>query len=78
MDWRSVSKDVPEGEPILISDGRQAVVALAFRGDYYYPHMTFMDARTFDVLPTPSHWTAIEQPPSSRLAQNAAERRRAA
>jgi hypothetical protein len=78
MVWRRVSKDVPEGKPILVACGDQAVVALAFPGDYYFPDMTFMDARTFDILPTPSHWTTIEPLPSSQLSGGGAECRRAA
>lgn len=78
MAWRSVSNDVPEGEPILVSCDGQAVVALAFPGDYYYPQTTFMDARTFDILPTPTHWMAIENPPPARLAVDAGACRRAA
>lgn len=78
MIWRPVSEDMPEGAPILVACGDQAVVALAFPGDYYFPDMTFMDARTFDILPTPSHWARIEPLPSSGLGGHAAECRQAA
>ena len=63
MSWRRVCRDLPEGRPILISYGELSVVALAFRADYYYPEMTFMDARTFEILPTPSHWMPVPESP---------------
>jgi hypothetical protein len=72
MTWRADCRDVPEGQPILVWTGEDAVVALAFAGDDYFPDTTFMDARTFEILPTPSHWMPLpegpggERPPSRR------------
>ena len=47
MSWHRVCGDVPEGRPILI------LCDLAVRAGVraiYYPYMTFMDARTFEIL----------------------------
>lgn len=79
MRWRPVCGDVPEGEPILVSYGDQAVVALAFHPDYYCPEMTFMDARTFEILPIPSHWMPLPDRPKteSPAGRNAVSRRAA-
>ncbi|HYJ29337.1 MAG TPA: hypothetical protein VEW25_03245 [Allosphingosinicella sp.] len=48
-----------------MSYGEQVVVALAFPSDYYCPQMTFMDARTFEILPIPSHWMALLDRPQA-------------
>jgi hypothetical protein len=63
MGWKRVSRDVPEGEPILVSYGDRAVVALAFPADYYCAEMTFMDARTYEILPIPTHWMVLPEAP---------------
>jgi hypothetical protein len=65
MTWRAVGADVPEGKPILVAYGEQVVVALSFPGDDYFPEATFMDARTFEILPIPSHWMPLPEPPPS-------------
>jgi hypothetical protein len=72
MRWRRVCRDIPEGEPILVSDGARAVVALAFAGDSYFPDMTFMDARTFDILPKPTHWMPLPERPLARAEEQRA------
>ena len=58
-----VCRDVPEGELILVSHRERAVVALAYLPDNYFPEMTFLDARTFDILPTPSYLMPLPHPP---------------
>lgn len=63
--WYPVCRNIPEGEPILVFDGAQAVVALAFPPDYYCPEMTFMDARTFEILPIASHWMPLPDRPQA-------------
>jgi hypothetical protein len=68
MGWHRVCRDVPEGELILVSYGEQVVVALAFPADYYFPEMTFMDARTFDILPLPTHWMKLPEPPQAETS----------
>ena len=80
MTWRRVCRDVPEGEAILVSYGGQAVVALAFPADDYCPAMTFMDARTFEILPIPSHWMPLPDRPRTEWAggRRASASRRAA
>ena len=65
MKWQPVSPELPKGEPILVCYDRVAVVALAFQGDYYYPDMTFMDARTFEILPIPTHWMPLPERPGT-------------
>jgi hypothetical protein len=73
MTWHPVSRNVPEGEPILVYSGEQVVVALAFPADYYWPEMTFMDARTFEILPIPSYWMPLpDLPQAERSAGPAA------
>ncbi|HEY0013726.1 MAG TPA: hypothetical protein VGB79_12845 [Allosphingosinicella sp.] len=72
MRWRRISRDVTEGEPILVSYGNQCVVALAFPADSYCREMTFMDARTFEILPIPLHWMPLPEAPA---AQNCRGRR---
>ena len=80
MSWRRLGRDVPEEEPILVCYGDLAVVALAFPADYYCPEMTFMDARTFDILPLPSHWMPLPARPRPDWAtgRDASVSRRAA
>lgn len=80
MRWQRVSRDIPEGVPILVSCAGQAVVALAFRGDYYFPEATFMDARTCDILPVPSHWMPLPDKPQAQepARREVSARRRAA
>jgi hypothetical protein len=68
MTWHRVCRDIPEGEPILVSYGDQVVVALAFPPDYYCREMTFMDARTFDILPIPSHWMRLPDRPQAETS----------
>jgi hypothetical protein len=63
--WYPLSRNIPEGQPILVFDGEQAVVALAFPPDYYCLEPTFMDARTFEILPLPSHWMPLPDRPQS-------------
>jgi hypothetical protein len=80
MTWNPLCRDVPEGKPILVCYGEQAVVALAFAADDYFPEMTFMDARTFDILPLPSHWMQLPDRPRAErsAARTALVSRRAA
>lgn len=80
MQWRRVCRNIPKGEPLLVCDGRMAVVALVFPGDYYFPEMTFMDARTFDILPVPTHWMPLPERPAADAAADdaSAAQRRAA
>jgi hypothetical protein len=80
MRWRRVCRDIPEGEPILVCDGVRSVVALAFPGDSYFPETTFMDARTFDILPQPTHWMPLPERPLADVqeGQQAPAPRRAA
>jgi hypothetical protein len=68
MRWRAVCRDVPEGEPILVSYGEQTVVALAFPPDRYFPDLTFMDARTFEILPIPAFWMRLPPRPEAKGA----------
>ena len=63
MTWRPVGGDIPEGKPILIAYPDLVVVALAYPGDDYCPEMTFMDARTFEILPIPPYWMELPEPP---------------
>lgn len=80
MTWRPVGRNIPEGESVLVSYGEKAVVALAFPADYYCPEMTFMDARTHEILPIPSHWMPLpDRPQTERIAgRDASVPRRAA
>lgn len=65
MIWHPVCRNVPEGEPILVSYDGMAVVALAFPPDYYFREATFMDARTFEILPVPSYWMPLPDRPQA-------------
>lgn len=70
---------MPEGEPVLVCYDDQAVVALVFPPDSYCPETTFMDARTFEILPVPTHWMRLpERPPAAARADDRPPARRAA
>jgi hypothetical protein len=50
---------------MLVCYGDQVVVALAFPPDDYCSEPTFMDARTFEILPIPTHWMPLPDRPQT-------------
>ena len=61
MEWRRLTDDLPEGEA-LIWLGDRAAVAVLVPADDRHSSPTFMDARTSDLLPWPTHFIPIRPP----------------
>ncbi|CAA9238745.1 MAG: hypothetical protein AVDCRST_MAG93-1227 [uncultured Chloroflexia bacterium] len=61
MEWRALTDDLPKGE-VLVWLGNRAAVAVVVPADDSSPESIFMDARTCDLLPWPSHWMPIAPP----------------
>jgi hypothetical protein len=66
MDWKPVTPEVPHHDILLWADGRCVVGCLVegvARGKTW---RVFMDPRTDDLLPWPSWWTELPEPPQTR------------
>ena len=64
-EWMEVGDDLPEEEDVLVWSGGFAVVGslLIERGPDGREVRSFMDVLGNEILPWPTHWMRIPQPP---------------
>ncbi len=62
--WIPVEQNPPVATPLLIwSNGACAVAVVVEGTDESGPWQVFMDARSDEILPWPSHWMQLPHPP---------------
>ena len=62
--WFPVEDAPPAGVPVLIWSGEAFAVAVLVQGeDAGGPWRVFMDARSDEILPWPSHWMRLPPAP---------------
>ena len=68
--WMRVGEDVPEGEDVLVWSAGKAVVGslLVERRPDGTESRSFMDVLGNEILPWPTHWMRLPQPPQDRAA----------
>lgn len=63
-DWSPIAVDPPAGTPVLIWIEQSCSVALLVEGsDAKGSWRVFMDPRSDEALPWPTHWMPLPQPP---------------
>jgi hypothetical protein len=61
MQWHPLTNELPKGE-VLVWLGDRAAVAVLVPADENYDAPSFMDARTSDLLPWPTHFMPLTPP----------------
>lgn len=63
MNWVAISEGLPTGPVLVWADGEVYVAVLV--GGHADPERAFMDIHSSDLLPWPTHWRKLPEPPAA-------------